>query len=53
METCTRRNKKCFFIISLPLITAPVDSVKPLLKVLVLLKSFQISNRIHDYLAKN
>ena len=31
-----------------PLITALVDSVKPLLKILVLLKSFQISNGIHN-----
>ena len=30
------------------LITALVDSVKPLLKILVLLKSFQISNGIHN-----
>ena len=31
-----------------PLITALVDSVKLLLKILVLLKSFQISNGIHN-----
>ena len=33
-----------------PLIAALVDSVKLLLKILVLLKSFQISNGIHDYI---
>ena len=31
-----------------PLITALLDPVKPLLKILVLLKSFQISNGIHN-----
>ena len=31
-----------------PLITALVDSVKLLLEILVLLKSFQISNGIHN-----
>ena len=56
MENCTRQSKKMlhhyqFSNLRLkhgPLITALVDSVKLLLKILVLLKSPQICNGIHN-----
>ena len=61
MKTCTRRNKKCLslLVVKSRIKTWTTDNcpLKRLRKILVLLKSFQISIGIHNsylqYLAKN
>ena len=58
METCTRQNKNASSLLVFksrinlrePMITALADSAKLLSRILVLLKSFQITNEAHDYI---